>query len=167
MKKAAWNVVMTAAAVLVFTGTAAAQAGATATGTVNVSMNVNARAKLSFDRTNVTFSDRDPDAFSTIDATPLDVTVKARTGSASVASLTVLASGDLTGTGGTIPVGQLSWTGTGSLVGGTASGATAQTVGSWTGSGNRTEQQTYSLVNSWDYATGSYSVTMTYTLTVP
>jgi hypothetical protein len=165
MKKTVWSAALTAAAVVMFSGTAYAQA--TATGTVNVSMNVNARAKLTFDRANVSFADRDPDAFATVEANPLDVTVKARTGATEEISLTVVASGDMTGTGGTIPINQLSWTGTGNLVGGTADSTNAQTVGSWTGSGNRTEQQTYALANSWAYATGSYSTIMTYTLTVP
>ena len=35
------------------------------------------------------------------------------------------------------------------------------------GSGSRTDTQVYSLANSWDYATGTYSATITYTLTVP
>jgi hypothetical protein len=47
------------------------------------------------------------------------------------------------------------------------SGTTAQAVGNWTGSGNRTGTQTYSLPNSWDYVTGTYTTTLNYTLTVP
>jgi hypothetical protein len=40
-------------------------------------------------------------------------------------------------------------------------------VGAWTGSGNQTGTQTYSLANSWTYATGTYTAALTYTLTVP
>jgi hypothetical protein len=66
-----------------------------------------------------------------------------------------------------IPIGNLSWTVTGS---GFAAGTAATTdvsVGSWTGPGTRNGTQTYELVNSWAYATGSYTVTLTYTLTAP
>jgi hypothetical protein len=45
--------------------------------------------------------------------------------------------------------------------------ATAQTVGSWTGSGNRSGTQSYALANSWNYATGAYTAMATYTLTAP
>jgi hypothetical protein len=43
-----------------------------------------------------------------------------------------------------------------------------QTAASWTGSGNRNDgTQTFSLANSWSYATGTYLATITYTLTSP
>ena len=45
--------------------------------------------------------------------------------------------------------------------------AAAQSLGSWTGSGNRAGTQTYKLANSWSYATGAYSTSVTYTLTAP
>jgi hypothetical protein len=80
----------------------------------------------------------------------------------------VAATGDLSAGGGaTIPIGQLTWqaTGTGFVAG--ASSLAAQTVGAWTGSGNRTGTQTYELPNSWDYATGTYTTTLNYTLSVP
>ena len=43
----------------------------------------------------------------------------------------------------------------------------AQSLGSWTNSGNRSGTQTYALANSWDYETRSYSQGVTYTLTAP
>ena len=43
----------------------------------------------------------------------------------------------------------------------------AQRVASWVSSGSWTGTQTYGLLNSWTYATGTYSTTLTYTLTAP
>jgi hypothetical protein len=45
--------------------------------------------------------------------------------------------------------------------------ATAQSVASWTGPGNREGTVSFALANSWDYKTGSYTVGATYTLTAP
>jgi hypothetical protein len=47
---------------------------------------------------------------------------------------------------------------------GTLSAATAQIVGAWTGSGERSGTQTFFFKNLWSYATGTYTLTMTYTL---
>jgi hypothetical protein len=44
---------------------------------------------------------------------------------------------------------------------------TAQAVGSWISSGSRTGTQSYTLANAWTYATGTYSTTLTYTLSAP
>ena len=91
-----------------------------------------------------------------------------KTGSASTATLTVLAAGDLTSGGDTIAIsnvyldGNRDW-----LFAGTMNKTTAQTAGSWTGSGNRTGTFSYVLANSWSYATGTYTATATYTLTAP
>jgi len=40
-------------------------------------------------------------------------------------------------------------------------------VGSWSASGSPSGTQTLSLPNSWTYATGTYTVTLNYTLTAP
>ena len=78
------------------------------------------------------------------------------------------ASGDFQEAGGaSIPINNLSWVVTGA---GYAAGTAAQTdvsLGSWGGPGTRTGTQTYRLANSWTYAVGTYSVTLTYTLTAP
>jgi hypothetical protein len=63
----------------------------------------------------------------------------------------------------------LKWTGTGA---GFAAGPTTmtnvnQSAASWTGSGNHSGTQSFALDNSWSYATGSYTATITYTLTSP
>ena len=46
-------------------------------------------------------------------------------------------------------------------------GTTATSLGSWTGGGNAAGTQTYQLANSWNYRTGIYTATITYTLTAP
>jgi len=65
----------------------------------------------------------------------------------------------------TIPASAITWTSTGSgFVGGTLSAAAAQTVASWIGSGVRTGTQSFIFRNLWSYPTGTYTLTMTFTL---
>jgi hypothetical protein len=53
-------------------------------------------------------------------------------------------------------------------VAGTMSSTAPVTVASWNpGSGNHSGTITPFLANSWDYKTGSYSATATFTLTAP
>jgi hypothetical protein len=164
MKKAVWSLV--AAAVLCWAAPAAAQQ--TATGTVNVTANVNARAKLTLGANAITFNDADPDVSPVLTATALTIDVLARTAANSNVTLTVEADGDLTSGGDLIDISNLTWTmgGDAGFQAGTA--ATIDViVGSWTGGGARSGTQTYALVNSWSYATGTYAATLTYTLTSP
>jgi hypothetical protein len=166
MKKAVWSGVIAAAILCVTSGTAYAQA--TVNAAVNVTVNVNARAKLTLGAATLTFADADPDVTPTLTAPALSVDVKGRTTAGADVTLTVVASDDLKTAGGdVIPIGGLTWTATGSLVGGTSNKSTAQTVGSWTGSGNYSGTQSYALPNSWSYAIGSYTATLNYTLTAP
>jgi hypothetical protein len=80
----------------------------------------------------------------------------------------VLASGDLASGGNSIAVSNLTWTSSGGgFQAGTSNKTVAQSVGSWSGSGNQSGSQTYALANSWTYATGTYTVTLNYTLTAP
>ena len=44
---------------------------------------------------------------------------------------------------------------------------TAQAVASWVSSGSWIGTQSYTLANAWTYATGTYSTTLTYTLSAP
>ena len=164
MKKALWSGVAAVAAVLVVSTSAFAQASANAS--IAVTANVNAKAKLTLGTASITFADADPDTTPTMTATAFNIDVKARASGA--VTLTVLASGDLTATGGTIPISSLTWTATGSgFQNGTSDKTTAQTVGSWAASGSPSGTQTFSLPNSWTYATGTYTVTLNYTLTAP
>lgn len=167
MMKAVWSGVLATAVVTLVLFSATLQAQQVATANVTATATVAARARLEVTGA-VTFGDEDPETTPNIDASPLSVTVKARTAPGDAITLTVEAAGDFVNADSqVIPIGNLSWLagGTG-FVPGTASTA-AVSVGSWTGPGTRTGTQTYRLVNSWAYATGNYSVELTYTLTAP
>jgi hypothetical protein len=166
MRKTLANVGLAAVAALVFSTPAFAQA--TATGAVNVTVNVNARARLTLSSASVTFADADPDSVPTMTAAPLTISVGARTSSTGNITLTVLASGNLTSGSDAIGISNLTWSATGTgFQAGTSNATTAQTVGSWTGSGAQSGSQTFSLPNSWSYVPGTYQTTLNYTLTVP
>jgi hypothetical protein len=166
MKKAVWSGIVTAAAVLCFSAPAFAQA--THTGAITVTANVNAKAKLTLGAASIMFADADPDVSPTVSAGSIPIDVKARSSANGAVTLTVLASDDLKAGTNVIAISNLTWatSGTG-FQAGTANKTTAQTVGAWTGSGSPSGTQTYSLVNSWTYATGTYSVTLNYTLSAP
>jgi hypothetical protein len=137
---------------------------------LTVNATVSARATLSLGQSSITFPDADPDTVSSIPANEnaVSVTAKVRTGSSSNATLTHLAADDLKSGSDMIAIGNVTWTASGTgFQGGTMNKSSAQTAGSWTGSGNRSGTFSYFLANSWDYATGSYSASSTYTLTAP
>jgi hypothetical protein len=172
MKKAVWSGIITAVGMLAMSTAVYAQAQ-TASGTVNVNANVNAKAKLTINggaNATITFADADPDVSLTVAANPLTIAVKARTSGNGAVTLTVKASQDLTSaTSDTIAINALKWTSTGAnfALSGTSSTGAEVNVMSATGSGNHTGIQTYALDNSWAYATGVYTTTLTYTLTAP
>ncbi len=166
MMKAVWSGAIAAAALLVVSTSAYAQA--TVSGTVNVNANVAARARLAFSSNAITFADADPVATPVMTATALTIDVRARTSNAANVTLTVLASGDLVSGSDSIGIGNLTWVAGGAgFQPGSSNSTTAQTVGSWTGSGSPSGTQTYSLPNSWAYNTGNYAVSLVYTLTAP
>jgi hypothetical protein len=167
MRKTLWKVGLTTAVVLLSSSAAYAQAQ-TDTAGLNVTVTLTSRARLTLSAATILLPDADPIASPSLVAPAIDVNVGARTAAGATVTLTVLASGDLTGSGGTIAINNLSWLAPGTgFADGTANATTAQSVGSWTGSGLRTSPQTYRLLNSWDYAPGTYATTMNYTLTVP
>ena len=128
------------------------------------------QAKLTLSSASLTFPDADPDTVPQIIAGggPLTIVAKARTRLNRIVTLTILASDDLRSGTDVIPASALSWTATGAgFVAGTAANGIAQPAGSWTNSGNRTGTQTWRLANPWSYATGTYTLTLTYTLTAP
>jgi hypothetical protein len=130
---------------------------------------VTSQAKLTVSSATLTFPDADPDTVARIPASegPLTVTVASRSTSGSAIVLTVQASDDLRSGLATIAVSALTWTASGiGFLGGTMS-KTAQTVGSWTTTGNSTGVLTFGFANGWTYSVGSYCTTITYTLTVP
>ena len=167
MKKAVWSGAVATAVLLLGSSTAFAQQ--TATASIAVTANVSAKAKLTLGLAAITFADADPDVTPLYTSAPVSVDVKARTTSAGNVLLTVLASGDLDSGSSTIPVTTLTWaaTGTGFTASGANNSGVAQTLGQWSGSGNQTGSHTLSLPNLWSYNTGTYTVTLNYTLTAP
>ena len=165
MKKAVWSALVTAA---ILVAAAPASAQNTDSKSVNVTVNVNARAKLTLSANAVTFNDADPDTVTSIVATAINVDAKIRTTPSGASTLTVVSDDDLLSGTDVITVDNLTWTAGGSgFVAGVMDKNTAQSLGAFTGSGNHSGTQTYALANSWSYATGSYTATITYTLTAP
>lgn len=161
------KVLLTLAIVAIFAGTVAF--AATDTKTVTVNATVAATAKLSLSSLVVNFPDADPDTTPSITVAAITVGAKGKTSAGSNITLTVLASDDLK-TAGTdvIGIANITWAVTGAgFVPGTMNKTVAQSLGSWLNSGDRSGTQTYSLANSWSYATGSYTTSVLYTLTAP
>jgi hypothetical protein len=166
MKKAVWSGLVAVGMLALATPVFAQQ---TDTKSLTVNASVLAKAKLDLNAASISFPDQDPDAVAVIPAAAaLLIDVKARTSANGSVTLTVQAGGPLTSGTNTIAISALKWTVAGAgMVAGTAS-TTAVSVGSWTGSGNRNNlTQNYTLDNSWAYNTGTYSATLTYTLTAP
>ena len=140
-------------------------AAQTSTATLNAS--INSVARLSVSSAALTFPDADPDTVPSIQASqgPITVTAKARTSPNGTVTLTVRASDELRSGVNTIPASNITWVASGTGFGnGTLSATSAQAVATWTGSGVRTGTQTFFFRNIWSYATGTYTVTITYTL---
>ncbi len=141
-------------------------AGQTASATLNSS--VTGLARLTMSSATVSFPDASPDSVPSIPASqgPITVTAKARTSINGAVTLTVLATDQLRSGLNTIPAANITWTAAGAgFNGGTLSTTTPQTVAAWTGSGVRVGTQSFFFKNLWTYATGTYSLTMTFTLT--
>jgi hypothetical protein len=148
----------------------AAAARAQSTDTVGATFVVASQVKLTLSLSALTFPDADPDLQPLIPAWegPITITAKARATFSNEIILTVLATDDLRSGMDVIPIAQLAWTTTGAgLTGGTMSHTLAQRVATWTSSGTFAGTQTFTLGNSWTYPTGSYGMTVTYTLTTP
>jgi hypothetical protein len=140
------------------------------TATSTFSANLGGIAKLSFSSNTLSFPDADPDAVPLVSAAggAITITAKARASLAATVTLTVLAADDLRSGVDTIPASALTWMASGAgFVNGTVSRVSPQVVGSWTGSGVRTGTQTYRFQNSWSYRSGTYTVSLLYTLVSP
>jgi len=140
-------------------------AAQTSNATLNASMN--SVARLSLSSAALTFPDADPDTVPSIQASqgPITVTAKARTSPNGMVTLTIRAGDQLRSGLNTIPESNITWVTTGGgFSNGTLSATTAQAVATWTGSGVHTGTQTFFFRNLWSYATGTYTLTMTYTL---
>ena len=143
---------------------------ATATSNITMTATVSDAATLIVSLAALTFPNADPDTVPSVAATQgaVTITARARTSGGSTVTLTLLAASDLTSGGDTIAISNMTWTvGGAGFVAGTMSRLAAQSVASWTNSGNRTGTQTFALANSWSYPTGNFSATATYTLTAP
>ncbi len=143
---------------------------ATSPGNVSVTVTISAAAKLALSASTVTFANADPDTSPTIPASEgaISITAKAKTATGASVTLTVVAANDLQSGSDTIGITNVKWTAAGTgFTPGTMNKTTAQTVASWTGSGNRTGTQSYALTNNWSYPIGVFSTTATYTLTAP
>ena len=143
--------------------------GATDTKVLTINATVANRANLTLAPSTINFADADPDLVPNV---PADVTVNVaasvRVAAGSPVNLTCLSNGDLISGADAIAIANVSWVAGGlGYVGGTLSGAAAQGVGSWTGSGARVGTMDFSLVNSWAYATGNYTQTVDFTLDAP
>lgn len=151
--------------VLAFAAGRAPAAGQTQNATLNAS--INGMARLSLSSAALTFPDADPDTIPSIQAAqgPITLTAKVRTSPNGAVTLTVQANDHLRSGINTIAASNITWIATGAgFSNGTLSATTAQVVGSWIGSGQRSGTQTFFFKNLWSYPTGTYTLTMTYTL---
>lgn len=166
------QIVLAAATLLVFAAGSAMAAGDAKNVVLSATMPSKAALTLStaavgFDGT--TFDSGTPIPGSAV----VGVTAKVRTGSAATPTLTANAGADFIGVTATIPVADVSWTGSGDLLaaGGNLAVATDKTVnGAWTGSNTYTGNMTFSLLNpaAPPYQADVYAgVTVAYTLTAP
>jgi len=147
----------------------AAPAGAQ-TSTATLSADLRTLAKLTLSTNSVTFPDADPDGVPQVPATggPITITAKSRATAGAQVILTVVASDDLRSGVQVIGASAITWTATGAgFQPGTLSKTAPVTVAQWTGSGIRSGTQELMFRNLWSYATGTYSLSLTYTLSSP
>ena len=120
--------------------------------------------------TTLSFADADPDLQPSIvgNPDPVRIRVRVRLNWGKNWRLSVLAAGDLSPS---IPISNISWTVTPQppFVNGTMSRLVAQTAAQGVGNVNpaRTGSFTFRLSNLWSYNTGSFSQTVTFTLSAP
>lgn len=127
-------------------------------------------AKLTLSTATVSFPDADPDAIPLIPSSggPVFISAKARATPGAQVVLTVLAADDLRSGLDVIPASNITWTATGpGFVGGTLSTTSPVTVGTWSGSGVRNGAQQLYFTNLWSHPTGTYTLSLLYTLTAP
>jgi hypothetical protein len=145
----------------------AADASAQITQNLTMTATVNARASLTLSVAAVNFPDSDPDTVPNISAdNPVLVTAKSRTAGGNPVTLTVQAGTDLTSGSDVIPVSNISWAANGDLAGGSLATSPVTLVNS-SNSGLRTGTMSFVLLNDWAYVPGSYTATVTYTLSAP
>ena len=132
-------------------------------------------AQLTINTTSITFHNASPSSTPSVPAAenPVHVTASVQINDLGTVTLTALAGGDLISGPHAIPVDKVTWTVTGSggnnggFIAGTMSKQSPKLVGSWTTSGTYYGDFSFFLANSWSYATGTYTQTVTYTLIAP
>ena len=157
-------------AVIVWTAAAPAARAAAQASTATLSANVGTIAKLNLSTASASFPDADPDAVPQIPTAggPILITAKSRANPGVLVVLTLQAADDLRSGVNVIPASNITWTATGAgFVGGTLSKAAPVTIASWTGSGVRSGSQQLFFRNLWTHPTGTYTVSLLYTLSAP
>jgi hypothetical protein len=119
--------------------------------------------------TTISFPSADPDATPVISAPPVRVTYLVLGPSTRTWRITIRANGQLTSGASTIPISNIAWTATPAppFRSGTLS-TLEQTLA--TGSGTELLQRgnvTFRFTNSWNYPVGTYTQTITFTLSSP
>ena len=135
-----------------------------------LSANVGTIAKLTLSTATASFPDADPDAVPQIPTAggPILITAKSRAMPGMQVVLTVQAADDLRSGVDVIPASNITWTATGAgFVAGTLSMLSPVTLATWTGSGVRSGTQQLYLRNLWTHPTGTYTVSLLYTLSAP
>lgn len=143
---------------------------ASATAIITATVTVPPLAKLNLSAFTLAFPDTSPDIAPLVAAAggPLVVTARARATPGATVTLTVQALDDLRSGTDVIPASAVSWTATGDgFADGMLSVATAQTIATWPASGVHTGQLAFAFENSWAWPTGTFSLTMVFTLTAP
>jgi len=129
-------------------------------------------SKLELDSTTIVFDvgSLSPDDFPSVSSTPglITVSCKARTGANSNVTLTILATGDLVSGPDVISTNNIAWDATGlGFTAGRMDKSSPQSLGNWIGSGARSGEVSFRLINRWEYARGDYGTTALLTLTAP
>lgn len=140
------------------------------TSTATLSANIGAVAGLTLSSATLAFPDADPDTVPLIPATagPILITAKSRATAGAQVVLAVQATDDLRSGVSVIAASNITWTGSGpGFVAGTLSTTSPVMVATWTGSGIRSGSQQFFFRNLWTHPTGTYTLTMTYTLSAP
>jgi len=134
-----------------------------------VSLRAQSNLSLSITPQSISFAAADPDVSSTITANQtVNVTIRSTLQSNRNWRLTLLANGDLIAStsSATISISNISWTATPTppFQAGTLAANVSQTAASGSGSYQATGYLTFIFKNSWSYWAGSYSQTVTFTL---
>jgi len=116
----------------------------------------------------INFPSSDPDTVPVISSSTVRVTFVAQGPPARPWTITVRADGPLISGASTIPISAVSWIAAPSppFMNGTLS-TVAQTIATGTGTAIERGDVTFRFANSWNYHVGTYTQTITFTLTSP